>query len=366
MTKGRDLSIAADMQLGTFRNQVPETRELSVLQETGLITPQQAEELAVATRDLRTMEEVSSIPQGRHFGYIDTILSARAPSPVSKARDLLQELGSSWEHARGDFQRLRKVHFEVKLKRAELVKMEQAVDRCDDDGDRGILEAKRDLLTIEIEDLESDLTYGMRKLQGVTEAATASADRYRGLLTESGKDALTAEDFLEEDLGYYLKAAFFHASQTVQVRQWVPGGIMDPKVWRQLTKQQREEFVRQNAQQAMTLGEEVLIYFDGLGIAKKEITGELEALAEMRKNFDIVNGGAGRHNQAFQAHFDNWLARMATKYLDRARSAVGQFGVARIQRIVQIIEPTRSDGRSVEYEDDGLNMRNRNRESFLG
>jgi len=339
----------SNTSLAAFRETVPETREISVLHETGLVTARQAECLAVATRDSHAMNSVSSLPKGRHLQYIDTILSSRSASPVSRARDSLIELGSIWRNARSDFHRLRKLYFEVKLKRAEVKKLGRALERCLEEGeqeDADILEAKIELETASIEGLESDLSYGMRDLEGVSRSASDASERYAEILELAGKEALTEQDFLDEEIDFYLKSAFFHAAQTMRSQSYVPGGNdRGPRVNR------------------IDLQEEIILYLENLDISRKEVEKELTDLLDMRHNFDFAHGGEGRHEQSFRDHFTNWVNRMATKYRDRVEQAVAQYGVGRIQRIVSIIEPTRSDGAS-DHEDD-LAMRTEKRESMI-
>ena len=195
-------------------------RELTLLQENALITPEAAKALTVASANLQVMKRVSTGVGHRHFNKIDTLLAVRKPTPVSEAREVLASLNGTWENVAGDYHKYRKLHFQAKLMRAKLNKSKNAVlaDLAELTlDDRDIAEAQAALDQASIDEIEAEVAKGHGALKIALEQATAASAKYALICQAAGKDpaagGFTEDDFLGEECDYYLKSAFWHVSQ---------------------------------------------------------------------------------------------------------------------------------------------------------
>lgn len=308
----------------------PETTTdlITSLGQTDLITQDQAENLALATRDMAGFAKVGTPVGARHLGSVDTMLSVTQPTAVGKAREVLHELGEHWNQLKPDFHKYRKIYFEAKLLRAELAKLQKQIDTCDDAEDRAILEARYQLQLARVEEMESQVADGHQQLKDELEEATACSEKYQAILKDAKKKEFTPEEFLEEELEHYLKSAFWHAGQVFVVKEVV---IADTPFGKQVN-----QFVR--------MQKEVLVYFEGLGITPKELHEEFLALNDMRtlhmQMNPVIMGGPP---QSFRPYFEGWIQRTTQKYLPYVKDVVAERGIKHLQRIMQLLEPTTDD-----------------------
>jgi hypothetical protein len=314
----------------------PEAKELIAMTKAGLLPAEIQQTLIVATSNLADMREVATPVGERHFNTIDTTLSVRHSTPVSKARECLTQLGEAYDLVRTDYHKFRKIFLEVNLAKAKIKKMELELE-----GQKGvdveILEAEILLEHAKIEELESEVSYGERQLKTTIAKATTHAENYEAILKDSGKESFTKDEFEAEEFKYYARSAWYHASIVFNMNIIVtsPGATPIPK---------------------LDMGDEVVLYFEGLGITRAEIEKELGALSAQRLNFDLAHGGT--HAQSFEDHFNGWLDRTVEKYLKRIEAAARSGGIERVQRISKLIDPNETT------EVEGMGDRHKRRSMF--
>jgi hypothetical protein len=310
-------------------------RELAPLVERGLITPEVSKALTVGVANYQGMLAViaapgAAAPPPRHFGTIDSTLAVRMPSVVGRARDVLCDLGQNWERAQKEFHVFRQRFMEVKLARARLVKAKQEIDAEVDEVDRNIKQAECDLEVARIEAAEADLARGEASMKGTLTRITEQSGRYAVVLKESGKEAFTEDDFLNDELDYLLRASWWHAAQTFTIAD----GRDDYQRRMQLPTEARQHL---RADVKM----EVRTHFLGLGISEAELEKELEALEGQRHAFNMMHRPPDR--TSFTGHFEGWLMRAVDKYRERIRAEVARHGIDRLRKIATMITPTNDD-----------------------
>lgn len=335
--------------------------ELALLQENALITPEAARALTVASANLTTMKRVSTGVGQRHFNKIDTLLSVRKPTPVSEAREVLAALGQTWESLAGDFHRYRKLHYQAKLLRAKLNKTKNGVlatlEGMDAD-DRAIAEAQAALDQASIDEIEAEVAKGHGALKIALEQATAASTKYAAICTAAGKDpnagGFTEDDFLIEETDYYLKSAFWHASQSfreVDMRgKWdrptaEPTNRRDAHALKYgglMTNGTHTEGFRKFSR--IQVETEVKLYLEGMGIPWPVMQTELNKMLESQEMMEVIHNGKGQDLSAEkETRYHQWLDRMVVKYRDGALGMLKQHGPGRLQRIAKILTPTDSE-----------------------
>lgn len=306
----------------------PATRDLSVLVETGLMSPETKQALTVATRNLDALKSSATKPGQRHFHKIDTMIAVRKPSPIAKARECLANLEGVWDGLRKDFHKYRKLFLTMKLKRAELARLKKQVETEEDDVERGILEAQYNLELAAIEEMESEVVYGEQLIKSQIDKATDQSRRYEGILKESGKESFTEKDFHEEEMAYYIKSAFWHAARVFTVVETDIESITG-------------EMAGGKKIQKIKMDEEVYLYFGSLGIDQTEVRKDVGDLKAMHESHQVANGPG--FIGSFADHIDGWLERMVQKYMPRIRERVDKDGFDRLKRIAGIINPDSAD-----------------------
>ncbi len=332
----------------------PAKRELAALVETRLITPEQQRSLAVATTNLSRMKTTSTPAAGRHFAKIDAITSVKGASPIAQARECLAGLANSWEGLSEDFHKYRKLHMEAKLLRARIVKARKALDAIVDDDDRAIAEAELDLEEARAAELEAQVAKGATALQDRISAATARSDQYALICKQAGKEEFTEADFRAEEIDYFLRTAWWHAAQVYEVvdtrdewsRDYDAMGEriqeLDPNLPRGKMREARG-LQRRNAMKhsQIRFKQELLLYFQGLGVQEHEIEAQIRRLLSMREGFDLVPRNNGRD---FTNHFEGWLNNCVAEFRSRASAAITQHGFERLKRIATMLDPDEDDG----------------------
>ena len=294
-------------------------RELTMLQESQLITAEQQRALVAASGGLQRMQATSTPVGKRHFNRIDTLLAVRAPTPVSQAREALATLGEVWEGLSGDFHRYREMYFEVKLRKAKLAKRRKEMVGQDDD-DATIAEAEMQLEQARIDAMEATMAKGHATLQAAMTTATAASQKYALICKAAGKEEFTDDDFLAEEVEHLLKSAFWHVS--TNYRRVELGS--EPR-------NKRPHTVARTTQ-------EIRLYLEGLGISWDVVAKELGILDANMGGIDAIH--AGRDNAAEkQARFYQWLDRMAATYKPQALASVREHGRARLERISALLNP---------------------------
>lgn len=306
----------------------PAAKDLAVLVETGLMSPENKQALAVATTNLDALKAASTKPGERHFHQIDTMIAVRNPSPIAQARECLTNLEGVWEGLREDFHKYRKLFLSMKVRRAELAKMKKQIDVEEDEIERTILEAKYDLELASIDEMESEIARGERIIKDQIENATEQSRRYEVILQGANKDAFTQEDFREEEMSYYIKSAFWHAAKVFTFVETDIEAMTGEKAGGKKIRKIR-------------MDEEVYLYFESLGVSRQEVRDEVGALQGMREAFEVASGPG--FIGSFMDHFEGWLNRTAQKYKERIRERVANDGFDRLKRIAGIIDPDSDD-----------------------
>jgi hypothetical protein len=335
--------------LSSFVANHPHARELTTLNETGLINVEQGRALAQATTQWNVLKAVTGAtkdgrPAPRHFTKVDRLLAARIPTPAGQARQLLAQIGSQWETLSGDFHRFREMYMEAKLKRAELNKKARLITEQIGKGelhpdDVAIEEASIQLQGAQIDRLEAEVTRGQSTLKAELATMTDRSVRYQALLTTAGKTEFTKDDFEAEEVDYLLKSAWTVAAQVY--------GAMPI-----LKANGRPSHLKR-----IVVPHEIELYFGNLGITPDQLKNEFRDLQLQRESFDMLQRGVDAHGFAevaqndgtvrhrFADQFDNWIVRMAAKYRGQIMQAVKQHGMDRLTAIQEIIDPPSDRGK---------------------
>lgn len=328
---------------------VPELhRELTMLQESSLITAEQQRALVQASGGLQRMQATSTPVGKRHFNRIDTLLAVRAPTPVSQAREALATLGEVWDGLSGDFHRYREMYFEVKLRKAKLAKRRKEIGGLDGD-DATIAEAEAHLEQARIDALEATMAKGHATLQAAMTTATAASQKYALICKAAGKEEFTDDDFLAEEVDHTLKSAFWHASQ--QFRETDTRDKWDRPTFVAKTRADEHalKYGGRLSDGSYTSGykktaridieTEVKLYFESMGVSWPEVARELsERLASAEGSAMFKNTQAEN-----ETRYHQWLERMAVKYRPRALEQIRQHGRSRLDRVAKLLSPTDSE-----------------------
>lgn len=368
--------IIADLALAK-PGEGPAERQLAALASTGLISPEQRKALTVATTNLDVMRKVATNPGERHFGRIDLMIAVKAPTPIAQAREILSELSKAWEGMSADFHHFRKLFFKGKAALAKLAgkKSRAAALRARveaGEGDAGELEqqaleieAEIDYDQAEIDELQHDVEVGQAKLQGKLTEANAQSKAYALICSAAGKDpeagGFTEDDFLQEELDYYLKAAWWCASeqyQEVDIRDADDRAKRDER-WASIERAEgrkaasfgKKAEMRRDGYSRIQIGKEVRLFFEGMGVSQEVVKKEVQGLLASREAFGVFErssiGGrgsvAGYAPQDFMPNFLSWLDRMVNTYRSQAMAAYKTQGRERLKRLAALLDPSDKD-----------------------
>jgi hypothetical protein len=335
--------------LSSFVANHPHARELTTLNETGLITVEQGRALAQATTSWNVLKSVTGAtkdgaPAPRHFNKVDRLLAVRIPTAAGQARTLLSQIGSQWDALSGEFHRFREMYMEAKLKRAELNKKARIITEQIGKGelepdDVAIQEAMIQLQGAQIDRLEAEVTRGQSQLKAEIATMTDRSVRYQALLTTAGKTEFTAADFEAEEIDYLLKSAWMVAAQSY--------GAMPIR---------NADGTPSHLKRIIT-PHEIELYFGNLGVTVQQLAKEFQDLQLQRESFDMTQRGVdafgsqrqqnaeGVVRHRFADQFDNWIVRMVAKYRGQIVAAVKQHGIERLKGIQEIIDPPNDRGK---------------------
>ena len=320
-------------------------QDLTLLAESGMMTTEVQQQLAVATTGIAAMKNASSPVGGRHFARLDSIISVKFPSPVNQARDVLNDLDAVWSNASDEFHRYRQMAFDVKLRRAKL--NIQRKKKSDDEDEQIVNDAECELEQAKIDALEAQLANGKGKLTDTINKATHQSEKYKLLCKKAGVESFTEADFLKEEVEYLVRTAWWHAGQgfsTVDTR----GDDLRRKD-KPRDKMSHKEQVAHDAKIrresfAVRVPMDVGIYFEALGITKQEVRTELAAIDEQRRLYSQMYG-SHEHPPTFadSGYMESWLQQMVTKYSARVMTNLKEHGPDRLKRLQSIISPTNDD-----------------------
>jgi hypothetical protein len=347
----------------------PAERQLAALASTGLINPEQQRALSVATTNLDVMKRVATNPGERHFGRIDLMMSVKAPTPIAQAREVLSELNAAWEGMSTDFHHFRKLFFKGKAALARLAgKKRQAAalrarieagegDAADLEDQAIILDAECEYDQAEIDELQHDVAVGQAKLQTKLTQANAQSTAYALICSAAGKESFTEDDFLQEELDYYLKAAWWCASEQykeMDIRDESERAKRDER-WAQVEREDgkraaafgKKQEMRRDGHSRIQLSKEVRLFFEGMSVDQATVAKEIKGLLAQREGFAVFErssiGGMGSPNgyapQDFMPNFLSWLDRMVVAYRGQAMAAYKTQGRERLKRLAALLDP---------------------------
>ncbi len=300
--------------------------QIKAMGEAGLILPEKARELSTAVGASNVLLQVATPPGKRYFGRIDTLLSVRMETPVSRARECLAKLGQQWESVHEKFHGFREKFFQVKAMRARAAQMRKKALALEDPTDQAVLEADANLEDARADKLHSEIAHGEASLRAELDRAQDQSQRYAIICKENGGKDFTEADFRNEEISYLLRSMLWHASQTANMRLYTGTGRPPP------TRKQ------------VLLKTDVLRYFGELGISVPEVQQEIEELIGMRSAFDSMTSPMEDPTKRnFEGHFNGWLERTSAKYIDRVKASVAANGIERLERIMGLIKPTEDD-----------------------
>ena len=365
-------AVAATTDLALHKaGEAPAERQLAALASTGLITPEQRAVLAVATTNLDVMKKVATNPGERHFGRIDLMMAVKAPTPIANAREILGQLHEAWEGMSTDFHHFRKLFFKGKAALAKLAAKRRKVgeirakieagepDALELEDQATILEAECEYDQAEIDELQHEVSVGQAKLQGKLTSATENGKKYELICKEAGKDpavGFTEDDFLTEELDYYLKSAWWCASeqfQEVDIRDSIDRRKRDRRFTpadddeeRDMAAAKKAE-MRRDGHSRIQLSKEVRLFFEGMGVNQDMVKQEIKGLLAQREGFARfersgigAGAAAGYSPQDFMPNFLSWLDRMVVKYRSQALSTYKTQGRDRLKRLAALLDPS--------------------------
>jgi hypothetical protein len=353
----------------------PAERQLAALASTGLISPEQQRALSVATTNLDVMKRVATNPGERHFGRIDLMMSVKAPTPIAQAREVLSELNAAWEGMSADFHHFRKLFFKGKaaLARLSAKKRQAAAIRARIDAGEGdaaaledeaiILEAEIDYDQSVIDELQHDVAVGQSKLQTKLTQANAQSMAYALICSAAGKESFTEDDFLQEELDYYLKAAWWTASEQFKEvdtrgRYQKPG--QEPTSWSE--ERMAKKQMRADGASRIHLSREVTLFFEGMGVTQAVVKDEIGKLQKDREGFAMFERGGigvtpgnvmGYAPQDYMPTFLTWVDRMVVKYRSQCLGAYKASGRDRLKRLAELLDPKGQDYGKADAKDQG-------------
>lgn len=358
-------------------NEGPAERQLAALVSTGLISPEQQRSLSVATTNLDVMKRVASNPGERHFGRIDLMMSVKAPTAIARGREVLAQLSEAWEGMSHDFHHFRKRFFEGKAALAKLSAKRRKVEtlraRAGTEGNAAELEDEATILEAEceyeqsiIDEIQHDVAVGQAKLQGKLKIANEQSQHYALICREAGRDpdagGFTEDDFLQEELDYYLKSAWWCASeqfQEVDIRDAIDRKKRDahyaamagmPGMDERAIDAKKRADMRRNGHSRIQVPREVILFFEGMGVTQQVIKHEVGVLNGQREGFKVfersgIGSGAvaGYAPQDFMPNFLSWLDAMVVKYRAQALQAYQTQGRDRLKRLAALLDPSDQD-----------------------
>lgn len=303
-----------------IRHEDESTTDLSLIRQMDLLPAEKMEKLQLATADAKKLAGRTLPGMKEHLGIISQKMLITSPTTDAQ---MLQALGD-FQEVQGkflpDLHRYRKIYFQSKVKIAELKRLRRQAAECEDPEDREVLEAQAMLMQAEVDEMECQVSEGHDRLKELLEEASQYSDRYHQALKESGKTELTPEDIEIEEVRQLLKTALYYAGQVFVVKE-VKRPYGAPPF----------EFV--------TWQQEVLVYFEAIGITRNELDQEFMALDSQRKMHYIVNPmSEGGGPVSFRPYFENWLRHTADRYLDRVKATIRTTGRRSLERIAKMLD----------------------------
>jgi hypothetical protein len=139
-----------------------------------------------------------------HSQFMGVTLDVTAITPVRSIKHTLAEIDRTRSA-------LQEAYINLSKKRVELKKKQREYDLCEDELDR-------EMLDIEIMELESQLQGTMNHVQGAVRKMNFFTNQYDNLMKKIGKDVLTEEDYELEEIKYHIMTAMKQALNAARSR----------------------------------------------------------------------------------------------------------------------------------------------------
>jgi hypothetical protein len=139
-----------------------------------------------------------------HSQFMGVTLDVTAITPVRSIKHTLAEIDRTRSA-------LQEAYINLSKKRVELKKKQREYDLCEDELDR-------EMLDIEIMELESQLQGTMNHVQGAVRKMNFFTNQYDNLMKKIGKDVLSEEDYELEEIKYHIMTAMKQALNAARSR----------------------------------------------------------------------------------------------------------------------------------------------------
>ena len=191
-----------------------QTTEIAVQQELNInlpanVKPEYKTMLANIKEKMPAVAQATSNFHKSHSQFMGVTLDVTAITPIRSIKHTLAEV----DRTRGALQ---EAFINMKKKEVELKKKQRELEECTDDLDREMLE-------IEILELETGLTNGQNSVQGAIRKMNFFTNQYDKLMEHIGKDELTEEDYELEEARYHIMTCMKQALNSARPR----GGQID-------------------------------------------------------------------------------------------------------------------------------------------
>jgi hypothetical protein len=220
--------------------------------------------LAEISVDLPMIEKATKNFNKQQSQFMDTMLTVNKLTDLRSARQILAEVTKSKQALDEAYFKLRKKDVQVRQFKAKLL---LTVDNFE-----------KELLTIKIQEIESQINTTMNYVDGAVRKIHAYLAQYKNILKRIGKDELTEEDFEKDEERYHIITVFNQALCAARSR----GGIID---------------------------EGNHIYFNQIGINGTAAQIEVSAYLQLEQDM-LTNNQISTHKNTI-----TWLEKMASKYV---------------------------------------------------
>ena len=227
------------------------------------VKPEYNSMLASIQKKMPAISQATSNFHKSHSQFMGVTLDVTAITPIRSIKHTLAEI----DKTRGALQ---EAYISMKKKENELKKKEREIKVCEDELDRELLE-------IEILEIEGQLERSKNSVQGAIRKMSFFTNQYDNLMKHIGKEELTEEDYELEEARYHIMTCMKQALNSARPRN----GIID---------------------------EGNMIYLFDLGINAAQAQAEVFAYLQWENNI-ISKGKAPSH-----ANTVEWLEACADKW----------------------------------------------------
>ena len=186
-----------------------QTTEIAVQQELNInlpanVKPEYKTMLANIKEKMPAVAQATSNFDKSHSQFMGVTLDVTAITPIRSIKHTLAEV----DRTRGALQ---EAFINMKKKEVELKKKQRELEECTDDLDKEMLE-------IEILELETGLTNGQNSVQGAIRKMNFFTNQYDKLMEHIGKDELTEADYELEEVKYHIMTCMKQALNSARPR----------------------------------------------------------------------------------------------------------------------------------------------------